>query len=675
MTRPLEAKVYEADGTTLVGTLTSDNARGFLVDIEGRGAFSFESHAEQTGDLAMLTPGRLVRFFVHGTARYTGKIGPRKVVLSSPDRAPGRTVNITGNDWTERLGRAAVYPELGVNVRSPKTRYFNPASFDFDASSWPAATELKQQDDPATPWSGAPKNYPDPLAKWIGAAGDDVPGVAPGYRWVVKEFTLADAAEVRFFLTADDGFVPYLDGDRRPAEQGVGLWNATRYFDAKLDAGTHRLAARVVNFPRPDPTLNVAGFILSGIELLDGGDTLGAVFVRTDSTWKLLADPASEPGMTPGKILEVLVDEAQARGTLPGLSLSFDADLDSNGDPWPGEIDFAFPVMQSLLELTAKLAAEGVVEIELDAGSSTLHAWPSRGTDLSGTVSVSVAVDIADLEETTTGPGKNVVLAETSEERFVETVDAAAVALYGRDEVGLSLGAAPSDEAGDRQALAYLAANALPKEAFGDVAVEITPTSPVPFVDYSVGDEVTIAGAGRRVLAIGVRTDNAGNVRYSLDVGDKILRSPEQRLARAIAAMNPGSGGGNFDAVAPSSADGTLETWGDPTDAGGGTASGEVLSWTSFGYVIAPASSGVAEALIGGESVRVVFNLTAAVTGATTIEVHVNGTSIGSVTITSGTTRAEATFTSTVAAGDLLEIYGSAVGTGNTVGTVQVEIS
>jgi hypothetical protein len=69
VTRPLEVKVYEANGSTLAGTLTSDSNREFLKDLSADGSYQLQvklGHADE----ALLTDGRILRWFVDGSARW-----------------------------------------------------------------------------------------------------------------------------------------------------------------------------------------------------------------------------------------------------------------------------------------------------------------------------------------------------------------------------------------------------------------------------------------------------------------------------------------------------------------------------------------------------------------------------------------------------------------------------
>lgn len=99
----------------------------------------------------------------------------------------------------------------------------------------------------------------------------------------------------------------------------------------------------------------------------------------------------------------------------------------------------------------------------------------------------------------------------------------------------------------------------------------------------------------------------------------------------------------------------------------------EVAPFSSIGDLIV-ATSGPYEVIVGGRSLVCVANLSAALTGTTTILVKVNGATATTITIASGATRGTATVTLTTAPEDLITVVSTVVGTGSALATVQVHI-
>lgn len=533
MTRPIEVEVWEFDlgdyELQQVGTLSSDRNREWLDDLYDTGAYSLEikvGHADE----ALCSDGRFLRFVLNGTPVWWGKIEPRSKVSADPSqRQAGRVISVKGRGALCCLEDAPLYPELGLGRVSPDTRYFNFASLDYDATAWGNAVQLKQQSDPADPWGGAPKQWPDPNAWWIGPTDGDIPPVDPGDVYFRGTFTVASGqgGEYRFFLTADDGFELYIDGDKAIAEQGVGLWGSTRYYDKLMDEGSHLIAAKAINFDRPVAATNVFGFICSVYKLNGGGQTLGALVSGTSAGTQMLAFPAAAPGMTPGHILQIGFTEAFAvYFYLDPVNYDFDETNDSNLDPWPNEIDLSFPVGTSMLEMGRKLIAEKACDLWVDPTVTdflTVKAFISKGTDKTGTVEIAYGDNIGALGHDRNPPGPNAVLSKTAEGRWVETSDPTAITAWGKKGVFLSQGAAPSNDAAIRQAEAFIEDHAQPADIINRVRVEAVPGGPVPYVDFVTGDRITAPGydgtpTAMRVTGIRVTEDAAGQPIYELDL-------------------------------------------------------------------------------------------------------------------------------------------------------------
>src|SRR5690606_38461757 len=101
-------------------------------------------------------------------------------------------------------------------------------------------------------------------------------------------------------------------------------------------------------------------------------DTL--VFL-SDSSWDSLGYPAQTPGFTPGEVIELVLGEAQARGTLPNVSLSYDASVDSAGQPWPVATQIATRCGNDLgTFIVAELGAT-YIDVRMQPGGYVLDAW------------------------------------------------------------------------------------------------------------------------------------------------------------------------------------------------------------------------------------------------------------------------------------------------------------
>lgn len=389
------AKVYDgAAPATLLGKLGGSLARQWRDALDDTGSFSLEIPARKddgtiSADAALAVPDRIVRFELDGVVRFAGIIGPFDRASIDEVEEPTQNIKLTGPGVLALLGDAVVFPELGVGRSSPPQRYFNFASSNFDHSGWGAAHQIKLQSDQTFPpplaagqWTqadghSAPASWPDPTAYWIWgqaqpASGSPLQPIGDCYFW--DTFTLAAAKDLKLFVTADDGFELYLDGALVAAQTKEFMWGTTQTADLFLDAGTHHVAIKGTNINRPSPTTNVAGVIGSIMEVTGGGSGVGAVVWNTSAAAKAVAYPAAAPTMTPGQILEVLIDEAHARGALPGITYDFSASLDSHGSAWTTPVDVSFPVQTSYLDV-AKVLVGLAIDIRMDPATLVLSAF------------------------------------------------------------------------------------------------------------------------------------------------------------------------------------------------------------------------------------------------------------------------------------------------------------
>lgn len=529
MARRIVLKVYERDGTTHVGDLTRDRHRQWLEELENVGAGSVTVPLG-SADAALLTDGRIVKCFLDGTARFAWIVESAEIVVADDGaREAGRLVQFSGRGVLALLERAVVFPELEIGLVSPDTRFFSPASSDYDDSGWTNAVELKQVSDPAGPWAGAPAGMANQDAWWIGLAGDSTPGVPPGPRRFRKEFSVGAGAGGDHFieLACDDTWILYFDGDLVSAEQQVGVWGETRQIPRFLDEGPHQIYAECSNLPRPNPATNVFGFTLSVAPVVFG-NAPGAPIVATDATW-LIDDTSYVPGMSWGAAMGALLNESAARDTLDvEVSTDFTPDLDSDGTFWSVGYDVSFAVSDTTyLDVLRHYLDEHAGGVWMDP-DLTLHLYDQstggRGNDLSGTVAIQYAVNVGRLKYSHKKLKANRVLSKTALGQWVMHEDAASIAAVGGHEVGLSLGSAPSDSAAVRMLTAFLE-DQRALDAVTDCEVRQKPGA-TPYIDWGIGDTVSVTGPDgvsttpRRCVALAVTDDAAGNPHFTPEMID-----------------------------------------------------------------------------------------------------------------------------------------------------------
>lgn len=514
-------RLYNPSTLALLATLTRAAGKGWRDELNepGRGTFDI---LVNDADYAQLVEGRLARFFLKGTARWQGVIGPSERQTVPFERRKGPAGKVERFDVPGALtlfDSAVVEPEQGVGRLSPDVRLFNFASKHYDVSSWGAATQLYRQDAAGgNPYASSPLDWEDPLAYWIWSQAESGSPPQPvGDAYFVKTFTMAAQKDCWFLTTADDGMEWYLDGGPLAAERQALMWGRTKAIGLLMDAGTHRLACKATNITRDLVASNRAAVIATLAEATGGGQSIGTVYVRTDNTWKALGYPSVAPTMTPGKIVRVLVEEAQARGLLGAVTLGFTDTLDSAGNAWSVPVDVEYQVgLDSLLSVLRQLG-EVTVDVKMAPGSLQLNMWNKpRGTDRSGTVALTPGTNLSGLRHQHEEMKANAALVRLPDGTWIWREDAASISTYGRKEVGLTLGTASSEDQANRT-VDQVFAEKVPARPFDEVSarVEWPGSQPQPYTDFDVGDTVTCpkrdGSAGTlRIRSITIGEDVAG---------------------------------------------------------------------------------------------------------------------------------------------------------------------
>src|SRR5690606_33167507 len=92
------------------------------------------------------------------------------------------------------------------------------------------------------------------------------------------------------------------------------------------------------------PLRNPTAMLLAGFRAANGTVAGNTPIVISDDSWSIVEYPPSPPGMTVGRVMRVLIDEAQRRGALPGLRINFNDTVDSAGRQWPMVSDISTKV-------------------------------------------------------------------------------------------------------------------------------------------------------------------------------------------------------------------------------------------------------------------------------------------------------------------------------------------
>ena len=273
---------------------------------------------------------------------------------------------------------------------------------------------------------------------------------------------------------------------------------------------------------------------------------------------------------TPGTILKTLIDEAQARGTIPNMTYDFTAALDSRGVSWAAMsgtllLDVA---TTNVLDVAKKLAALGI-GIWMDP-NLVLHAYApgTFGANNSGTVIFRHGKHIVG-PVPNTGNGTNlqtVVLVAGAGGAYAEAADATQTGnpYIGRREGGLNFSSSADPTqmtaAGNQQIALSEARNTAIT-----VPLNHGPQSAglfEPYSDYHIGDTVAIdvppqyALFASQIVQLTVQQQAGGDYWPTIDLGTVVLPDTltlSQQMASSSGTTSQTGGGiaGNLTLANP----------------------------------------------------------------------------------------------------------------------------
>lgn len=217
-----------------------------------------------------------------------------------------------------------------------------------------------------------PLSYGGDRTMWIWNADGNDDWAPPATSWFRHNFTVASGIEaVEVYMGADNEAELYFDGQKILSG---GSSPPTQMFRTTLSVtpGTHTVAAKVVNYEEPPPvdlSGNPAGLLVAIFQSDQITIDFGFAIEHTADQWIVTRD---EPGMTPGMIVRLAIEEAQTRGAIPEVTFTFDDDLDSSGAAWP-LVNRSTRVGNDLLSFFAEM--EDCLVLEMAPDAFELSAW------------------------------------------------------------------------------------------------------------------------------------------------------------------------------------------------------------------------------------------------------------------------------------------------------------
>lgn len=269
----------------------------------------------------------------------------------------------------------------------------------------------------------------------------------------------------------------------------------------------------------------------------------------------------------PARVLVRLLEEATARGCLPGMTWDFSRTKDSDGAAWSTEAAqrFSVPIGASLLDIVRELRETGL-HVVMTPGL-VVRAWDTSGRDLTGSVAFVAGTNIRETAESTAaarrGKSHVVVEGEDAEEalRYRVVRDTDIETALGRRKEGFfryvrTATPAVLERVGARKLRKWKRLHDGPF-----VLPVIDTPGQVALIDYTTGDTVSVptafaAAGAERIASITLTETENGAYEPTLEFGDV---APDAATGRSFGGDTsgqdccggaggtgdkPGSGGG-----------------------------------------------------------------------------------------------------------------------------------
>lgn len=490
----------------------------------GTGEISFAEDDDVVVN-GFLTGTRAVIIFSYkGLDAWSMLIEPRDTVYSDPSEEIAEGVTVSGRGTLAVFEQMTVYPTRGPGSKpTEKNRRFDWTSPAFDDSSWGTPKVIQsmvlgqfgQWGQGTAFWDN---DFPEPLAAIIGPTEgtfDD----APAGDWLYRcDFEITTSDTYLLYVGVDNLGEVFIDGQEisKPGYSTLQGWVSIPGQIIEFTAGTHQIEAHVYN--APILSSNPTGLAWSIHRIDADGEPIYPSVARSDSQGKLLAYYSEVPAMTFGEVIELLIAENDARDVHVAslLGLTFDAETDSAGEPWPTGVTISTIVGTDMLTFLREQAAVNA-DVHMRPSEVTLEAFVYGTAGIERDALLTRPTDPADngsgnlrlFHEKATLQPTNALLILTDDFGWLERVNADSVTEFGRSEARLDLGAVASI------AEAYAKADAeLAKFARGrwQYTVEVKPASLTDdaYHGYRPGDRVGLEPDNfgmQRVMAIAVTED------------------------------------------------------------------------------------------------------------------------------------------------------------------------
>lgn len=305
-------------------------------------------------------------------------------------------------------------------------------------------------------------------------------------------------------------------------KSGTGLTVGNAYYlrdvtdnDFKLSATSGGAAVDITANGKIDLKLvadSTAGFLFTCWEINDNNKPTNLVLRSNAVDWEVATE---RPKHRPAVILRTLMSEADSRSVyrFSRFTYGFSQSTPTSG-AWSTEVDLTLKVGTSLLQVFDTMVDMGH-DFWLDPTTCRLDAWESRGTDLTGSVTLALETNVMQYASRAEPKLKTQALIRTKDGWTQTGTNTDA---NGRRELYLEYGNTRDEQTARVAARRVLQRTGKTKVVVSKVECAVV-SGATPYVNFSVGDYITVPNADgsgsstARVLAIAMQHDGK-NVRF-----------------------------------------------------------------------------------------------------------------------------------------------------------------
>ena len=321
----------------------------------------------------------IVTFKVWGVRAFSMLVETQVRVPAAEGEEHDQTTAVVGRGHLCVCDESVLFPSRGTGIlpiEEDRTFNWSTPSPVYDDSGWASAYQICTVATAQVVWPWLPfaQDWPDLTAGVIWASGSTITDAPVGFCYFRKDFTLAQEGFYLLYAACDNDGELWLDGQ---LVLNLGDFQQSYSYVVFMSAGDHTVAVRGENWTQWSGYVNPAGFIFA-LYIADAANQPATLILHSDSTWKIVAYPASPPGMYVGDVLRVGFQEAYDRLELLDVELMFTSLLDSAGNPWPETVDISTKVGTSYLVWLIELTST-YIDVWMKPGTFELYCW-NKGT-------------------------------------------------------------------------------------------------------------------------------------------------------------------------------------------------------------------------------------------------------------------------------------------------------